>query len=112
MSTFSILILTFCSLFIAYVLIKTLINGVYLMITLKPGNVYEQKFDNSRNPFFVIHDITTCQVLDIKKRYVNYLQVFTSERNGTLTYSYSRNNSCHILLFCFYVIMGFKQIKK
>lgn len=111
MSIGVILFLCGAAVLIIYVILKTLINGIYLLVTLKPGNVYQHINDSSRNPFFIVHDIMTYQILDIKKCYVNYLYLFESTQNGNLTSSYSRQNSCHILLFCFYEILGFKRIK-
>ena len=108
----SILLLCVFGILIIYICLKTIINGIYLLTTIKPGNVYQQINDNSRNPFFIVNDVITYRVLDIKKKYVKYSYTFESRTNGNLTTSASRENSCHIVLFCFCEILGFKKIKK
>lgn len=107
-----ILLLCVFGILFVYICLKTIINGVYLLMTIKPGNVYQQINDNSRNPFFIMHDVMTYHILDIKKQYVKYAYTFESRTNGNLTTSASRENSCHIVLFCFCEILGFKKIKK
>ena len=112
MSSFLIVLLVVFGMIVGYALITSLITGTYFVLTIKPGNRYQHINDDSRNPFFIVQDTITYEILDIKKRYVKYVCTHESKRNGALTSSVSRTNSCHILLFCFCEIIGFDQIKK